>query len=150
MGMTRSKRPGAFLTDEEKARVASAIAAAEKETSGEIRVVISRKVRGGVLDAAKDAFRRLKMHETRERNAVLILVATVSRAFAILGDEGVHRHLGQEGWDHIRDGMAERFRQGDVAGGLVHAVSEVGTVLARHFPWRADDRDELPNDVVEE
>lgn len=147
---TRSTRPGAFLTGEEKARVASAIEAAEKETSGEIRVVISRKVRGGVLDAARDAFRRLKMHQTRERNGVLILIATASRNFAILGDEGVHRHLGQEGWDHVRDGMADRFRQGDAAGALAYAVSEVGAVLGRHFPRRSDDTDELPDEVVEE
>jgi uncharacterized membrane protein len=108
------------------------------------------KVRGGILDAARDAFRRLKMHETRDRNAVLILVATANRTFTILGDEGVHRHMGQEGWDHIRDGMAERFRQGDPAGALVYAVWEVGAVLARHFPWQEGDTDELSNEVVEE
>lgn len=148
--MNRSARPGAFLRSDEKAQVEAAIAQAERGTSGEIRVVISRRVKGDALEVARDAFQRLGMHETRERNGVLVLLATASRSFAILGDEGVHRHVGQDGWDHLRDGMAERFRRDDFGGGLAYAVEEVGRVLAEHFPRRADDRNELPNAVVEE
>lgn len=146
----RSRRPGGFLDGSERARVAAAVAAAEERTSGEIRVVIARKAKGEALAAAKEAFHRLKMHETRERNAVLILLATSSRSFAILGDEGVHRHVGQQGWDGIRNGMAERFRADDFAGGLAYGVESVGRVLAEHFPRRDDDANELPDDLVEE
>lgn len=148
--MSRSARPGAFLRPDEQSRVEAAIAAAEAGTSGEIRVVISRRAGDDALAAARDAFRRLRMHETRERNAVLVLLATASRKFAILGDEAVHRRVGQEGWERLRDGMAERFRRDDFGGGLAYAVEEVGRVLAEHFPRRDDDRDELPDAVVEE
>ncbi len=146
----RSRRPGAFLTPEEKARVEAAIAEAEKGTSGEIRVMITRKARGDPLEAARRAFERLGMHRTRERNGVLILLAVAERRFAILGDEAVHRLIGQEGWEHIRDRMAEYFRQDDFGGGLEYAVREVGRVLAEHFPHRPDDVNELPDQVVEE
>ncbi len=148
--MTRSSRPGAFLTPAEKQRVEAAIRAAEGRTSGEIRVLISRKVRGEPLEAARERFARLRMHETAERNAVLILLAVASRRFAVLGDEGIHRVVGQAGWDHLRDGMAERFRGGDFAGGLVYGVEGVAEVLREHFPWREGDVDELPNEVAEE
>jgi uncharacterized membrane protein len=134
----------------EKQAVEEAIAAAERETSGEIRVMVSRTVKGDPLEAAKERFTRLKMQQTRERNGVLILLAVASRRFAILGDQGVHRIVGQEGWDHIRDGMAERFRQDDFGGGLTYAVAEVAKVLKEHFPWQADDVNELPDQVVEE
>lgn len=146
----RSRRPGAFLNPDEAAAVAAAIAAAERRSSGEIRVVIARKAHGGALDEALRTFRRLKLHETAERNAVLILLCTASHSFAILGDEGVHRYVGQEGWDGIRTGMAERFRQDDFAGGLVYAVENVGRVLAEHFPCQGCDVNELPDAVVEE
>jgi len=148
--MSRSARPTAFLSPEERARVEAAVAAAELDTSGEIRVVISRRVKGDALDAALGVFRRLKMHETRERNGVLILLAAASRTFAILGDEGIHRFVGPEGWAHLRDGMAERFARDDFGAGLAYAVEEVGRVLRQHFPRREDDRDELPNQIVEE
>ena len=148
--MHRSARPTAFLSPEESAQVEAAIAAAELGTSGEVRVVISRRVKGDALDAAWGVFRRLEMHETRERNAVLILLAAASRTFAILGDEGIHRFVGAEGWAHLRDGMAERFGRDDFGGGLAYAVEEVGRVLRQHFPRREDDRDELPNQVLEE
>jgi len=147
---TRSGRPGAFLSAAEKEQVEQAIAAAERETSGEIRVLVSRTVRGDPLDAARERFARLKMDQTRQRNAVLILLAVASRRFAIWGDEGVHRIVGQEGWDHLRDGMTRHFQQDDFGGGLAYAVGEVAKVLKTHFPWQPDDLDELPNQVVEE
>lgn len=146
----RETKPGAFLTPAEKSRVEAAIAAAERVTSGEIRVLISRRVKGDPLAAARKVFHRLGMQRTRERNGVLILLASASRRFVILGDEGIHRAMGQGWWDGIRDGMAARFGGGDFAGGLVHGVEEAGRALAARFPWRPDDTNELPNEVVEE
>lgn len=146
----RKSRPTAFLTPEEKRRVETAIAEAERRTSAEIRVVISRRAQGDPLEAARRAFARLRMHETRERNGVIIYLATADRRFAIFGDEGVHRFVGQAGWESIRDGMAERFARGAFGEGLVYAVEQVGKVLAEHFPWREDDVNELPDEVVEE
>ena len=146
----RPDRPTAFLSADEKNRVEAAIRAAERRTSAEIRVVVSRKAKGDPLDAARRLFARLNMHETKERNGVLILLAVAERRFAIYGDEGIHRHLGQDGWERVRDGMAERFRNGDFAGGLVYAVEAVGRVLAEAFPWQEDDENELPDAVVEE
>ena len=148
--MARSRRPLAFLSAEDKERVQSAIAAAEGETSGEIRVVIARSVRGDALEAARRRFDRLGMHRTEERNGVLILLSVATRQFAIVGDEGVHRFVGPHGWEHIRDGMAERFRQGDFAGGLAYGAAEVGRVLQEHFPRHPGDVNELPDEVVEE
>lgn len=148
--MARRSRPGAFLTPEETSRVEAAIQEAERQTSGEIRVVISRTARGDPLEAARERFVRLRMHETGARNAVLVLLAVTDRCFAVLGDEGIHRLVGQQGWDHLRDGMEARFGQDDFAGGLAYAVAEIAKVLREHFPWREGDVDELPNEVVEE
>ncbi len=148
--MSRSGRPQGFLSAPEKQRLQAAIEAAEQRTSGEIRVLISRRASGDPLAAAARAFERLGMRATRDRNGVLILLAVADRRFAIYGDEGVHRHLGQEGWDRLRDEMATQFRAGEFVAGLLRAVEGVGEVLAAHFPPRADDVNELPDQVVEE
>lgn len=147
--MARSGRPERFLTDDERAAVEAAVAEAEASTSGEIRVVLDRRAFGDPLEEARKAFARLGMQATRDRNAVLVFLALRSRRFAIFGDEGVHRAMGQEGWDHLRDGMTERFQQDDFKGGLVYAVREVGRVLREHFPWREGDINELPDGVEE-
>ncbi len=147
--MERSARPERFLTEGERAAVEAAVAEAEAATSGEIRVVVNRRVLGDPLEEAQKTFARLGMHQTRDRNAVLVFLVLRSRRFAIFGDEGIHRFVGQEGWDRLRDGMAERFQRGDFGGGLVYAVREVGAVLREHFPWREGDVNELPDGVEE-
>jgi uncharacterized membrane protein len=43
--------------------------------------------------------------------------------------------------------MVERLRAGAARDAIVQAVQDVGAVLAREFPRRPDDIDELPDDV---
>lgn len=146
----RSNLPGSFLTTDEKAAVEKAIGEAEKVTSGEIRVLISRTVTGDILAEAANRFHKLGMDKTELGNGVLILLGVKSRAFAIYGGAGIHAHMGDEGWGKVRDGMSERFKAGDFGGGLVYAVTEVGRTLAEKFPCCAGDVNELSDEVVEE
>lgn len=148
--MDRIAKPARFLTEEEKKRVASAVGEAEGVTSAEIRVVLTDTFRADPLDEAGRWFAKLRMDKTRDRNGVLLLLAVKSRKFAILGDEGIHRFMGHEGWESVRDHMSERFRADDFAGGIERGVAEIGRVLAEHFPRRPDDVNELPNEVVED
>lgn len=146
----RSGSPGSFLTSDEKKMLEAAIKEAENGTSGEIRVMISGKAEGDALDTAKKRFTALGMHRTALRNGVLIFLATKSRSFAILGDEGIHRHVGDGGWACLRDGMADSFKKDLFGEGLAYAVREVGGILKKHFPVAPGDVNELPDEVVEE
>lgn len=130
-------------------RIQRAIAAAERQTSGELRVVIHRGRVEDPLAAAKAEFARLEMHLTRERNAVLIFVAPASHAFALYGDEAVHAKCGQAFWDELAATMTEHFKRAAFTDGLVLAIDRAGALLAQHFPRRPDDRNELPDDVID-
>jgi uncharacterized membrane protein len=130
------------------ARVQEAIAAAERRTTGEIRVTVSRFFWGDVRRVAERAFERLGMTRTRQRNAVLFFVVPSRRRFAVLGDEGIHARVGQEFWDAIATAVSARFREGDFTGGLVQGIESAGGQLAEHFPWDPSDVNELP-DVVD-
>lgn len=130
------------------ARVKAAIEAAERQTSGEIRVSVSPFFWGNVHRVAQQAFVRFGMHQTRERNGVLIFVVPARRRFTILGDEGIHAKVGQEFWDCVRDAMSGHFRHGHYTEGLLHGIEEAGRQLARHFPNAgAHDVNELKDDV---
>lgn len=129
-------------------RVKDAIAAAEKRTSGEIRVSIAPFFWGDVRQVAEKAFVRLGMTATKDRNGVLLFVVPSRRRFVVLGDEGIHTRVGQDFWETVAHAMSGKFREGDFTGGLVHGIHEVGEQLARHFPYAgARDENELPNEI---
>lgn len=129
-------------------RVKAAIASAERQTSGEIRVSVSRFFYGSVRRAAERAFERMKMRATRDRNGILFFVVPSRRRFVVLGDEGIHRRVGQDFWDKLVAVMAGDFREGKFNEGLICGIEECGRLLAAHFPYQGErDVNELPDDV---
>lgn len=144
MVMTRRKLLRLIDSD----RIKEAIQKAERRTSGEICVSVSRLFWGNVEKAADKAFGRLGMTRTKDRNGVLFFVVPSRRKFVVLGDQGIHAKVGQTFWRQVADRVSERFREGDFTGGLVKGIEEVGEQLAAHFPYdAASDVDELTNDV---
>lgn len=129
-------------------RVKAAIAAAERRSSGEIRVSIARFFWGGVRRAAERAFARLGMTATKDRNGILFFIVPARRKFVVLGDEGIHAKVGQEFWEALAAKMTGHFRAGEFTEGLVEAIDEAGRQLASHFPYdAAADVNELADDV---
>lgn len=127
-------------------RIKEAIRAAEKQTSGEIRVSVSPLFWGNVHKAAERAFVRLGMTQTRERNAVLVFVVPSRRKFVVLGDAGIHEKVGPDFWHRLVDVVSKKFREGNFTEGLVHGIAVVGEQLAIHFPHNVDrDKNELPD-----
>lgn len=151
---TRSALPRRFFTKAEQEQIVAAIAAAEKHTTGEIRVYIERSVKqvGHEQDAtyvrAREVFARLGMQRTEARNGVLVYLAVRSRRFAIVGDEELHRRVGDDYWLEIRDSLAADFATERFAEGLVAAITAIGDRLGDHFPPRSDDRNELTDDIA--
>ncbi len=129
-------------------KVREAIGEAERRTSGEIRVSVSRFFWGSVRKVAERAFDRLGMTRTKERNGILFFIVPSRRRFAVLGDEGIHAKVGQEFWDTVAAHLGEHFRKGEFTQGLVDAIGEAGERLAAHFPYDAEtDVNELPDDI---
>lgn len=129
-------------------RIEDAIRAAEHRTSGEIRVSIAPLFWGNIRRQAEKTFARLGMTRTQSRNGVLFFIVPSRRRFVVLGDEGIHRHVGDDFWRAIAAAMSESFRRGDFTEGIVRGVLEVGTKLAHHFPHQAgQDTNELPDEV---
>jgi uncharacterized membrane protein len=143
-------KPHHFLKSVDHDRIVSAIAGAEKRTSGEIRVFISRQKTEDAFHAAGLCFRRLKMDQTRSRNAVLIFIAPVSHRFAVIGDTAVHAKCGDNFWHEVVEGMESNLKRGDFTEALIHGVEKVGSLLAAQFPPDPNKQNSLPDAVVEE
>jgi len=130
--------------------VLAAIRAVESRSSGEVRVFITNR---GVDDPTADAwaaFAKLKMQRTAQRNAALVFIAPNARKFAIVGDEGLHRHCAEGFWNQLAEQLAGGFRKEDYTGALIRVIEQIGNVLAQHFPPQRDDHNELPDEIVRE
>ena len=140
-----------FLSKLEHDRILKAIRDAEAKTSGEIRVFIQRgKLNIDPLIAAQKKFQRLGMHQTPERNAILIFVAPRAHKFAVVGDQAIHEKCRDEFWQHIVEGMRKHFQNENFNDALVEAIKEIGKLLAAHFPKTPGNANEVPDEIVEQ
>ena len=137
-----------LLNDAEQLMVKQAIIAAEKHTSGEIRVYIANNSKQGTLDAAASVFAKLEMHKTAERNGVLIYVAIENKSFAIIGDVGINTKVPADFWESIKGEMQSYFVQGNFSTGLCTGIAMAGEALSQYFPYHTDDVNELGDDIV--
>jgi uncharacterized membrane protein len=141
-----------FFEGLDRPAIVEAIRRAESKGRGEIRVHLHR---GGVSDAQAEAvkvFEKLGMTKTEKRSGCLIFIAPEARAFAVIGDKGIHDSVGDDFWKGARDAAAARFAEGKFTEGIVAAVTTVGEALAKHFPKSEGEANpnELPDDVTED
>ncbi len=141
-------KPRHFLQQLDDKRIAAAIGEAERHTSGQIRVFISRKTDvTDALERAKARFMALGMDQTRDRNAVLIYFAPHTHQYAVIGDTAVHERCGDAFWRELVATMAGALKREAFTEAVILAVEKCGALLAEHFPPRPDGTDELPNEV---
>jgi len=148
--MTGAAAKGRFLSPADRKRVQDAIAAAERLTSGEIRLRVQPRCSGDPRADAESWFVRLGMSQTADRNGALIFVAWQDRQFAIVGDTGIHERVGAAFWRAAADTLTSHFAAGEFAAGLQAAVLALGEALATHFPRANDDANELSDEISEE
>jgi uncharacterized membrane protein len=135
-----------FIAQLDAARIEAAIANAERNTSGEIRVHVQPRAVGADLDTvARRTFERLGMTSTAQRNGVLLFIASEENRFVILGDSGIHEKVGTDFWNAIAARLHEDFKAGQFSEGIVRSVTSCGEQLKHFFPYQSDDVNELPN-----
>ena len=136
-----------FFTDIQQRDIQLAIENAESNTSGEIRVHLTKNCKQDVLKKSKQVFEKLKMHQTELRNGVLIFLAVEDRKFAIIGDKGINDLVEVDFWDSIRNRMTEEFKKDQFTVGLCQGIEMIGKKLKTNFPHQKDDKNELTNDI---
>ncbi len=137
-----------FLSALDQDRIVAAVAAAERETSGEIRIHIQPKATGGdARYVAERTFERLGMTKTALRNGVLLFIASEERVFAIVGDKGIDEKVPAGFWDEIAAKLTLRFGNGELTEGIIEAVTAAGQQLKTYFPRADDDVNELSDDI---
>ncbi|MHB8418229.1 MAG: TPM domain-containing protein [Myxococcales bacterium] len=102
-------------------------------------------------ERAERAFLHHHLDRTEKRAGVLIFASLFERQAVVLGDEGIHARMGDEGWRQTVAALVQGLRSGQLADGFCAAIALCGERLARHFPRRGPRKenelpDELPDD----
>lgn len=144
-----STKKKSFFTKEEEERMVEAIRSAELQTSGEIRLFVESKCSFiNPVDRAIELFGELNMHQTQDRNAVLLYIAIKDKQLAVFGDEGIHKRLGQTFWNDEVEKIIAQFNQNEISNGICNMIQAIGKALTHHFPHSIDDKNELSDGIV--
>lgn len=137
----------AHFTAADERALEQAIEQVESRTSAEVRIHVERRCPADVLDRAAECFEALNMHQTAARNGVLLYLAIKDRKFAVIGDVGIHQHVGDAFWEQVQIAARTPLASSRWTEGLLQATAAVGEALAEHFPVAADDVNELSNAI---
>jgi putative membrane protein len=111
---------------------------------------VPRATRTSACEAqARRQFLAHDLHGTEGRTGVLIFVSLAERYAEVLADTAIDRTVPDDFWRKTVDALTAGIGAGRLADALVRAVATCGDALAEHFPRRPEDRNELPDKVVE-
>lgn len=136
-----------MLDAAQQQKVLACIAAAERATSGELRVHLEASCSKEPVARAIEVFHQLGMQQTAQRNGVLIYLAFQDQKFAIIGDTGIDAKVPTNFWNSVRDRMLIHFKEKQIAEGLCEGITHAGQKLAEFFPPLTNDQNELSNDI---
>ena len=114
-----------------------------------LSLVPPRRKRATAERLARLQFYVQGVHATRDHSGVLFFVSLAEHHVEILADMGIHEKIGEARWQEIVDGFVERVRRGEVADGFTFAIRDCGESMAKHYPARPDDTDELSDGLIE-
>lgn len=140
-------KASSFFSRDQQSMILAAVGEAENETSGEIRVHIETRCPDDVLDRAAWIFKKLGMHKTAERNGVLFYLAVEDKKFAVIGDAGINAKVPAGFWDCVKELLKNEFVAGRFTEGLSEGIKLAGRQLKSHFPHKAEDRNELSDEI---
>ena len=104
-----------------------------------------RRVRRRAITVFKAAAER----RTVGRTGILIYLSMAERRAEIVADEAILAVTDGTTWGEAMAALLIAVKQGRVGDGMVAAISQVGVVLAEHFPRSATDANEIPDKLIE-
>ena len=99
-----------------------------------------------VWERAVRHFHESGVASTRDRTGILIFVSFLERRVELIADAGINAKIDPKEWQNIVDSIIEGVRTKQFVEKLELAVGKCGELLAKHFPIKPDDENELTNE----
>jgi putative membrane protein len=100
-----------------------------------------------VNQRALQAFAEEGVSNTRDRSGVLVFLSEAEHRVVLLADPGIDARVDKDEWQSDGDSLVAAIERGEAGQGLVVAIERIGGILAEAFPPRANDENELPDEV---
>jgi putative membrane protein len=94
-------------------------------------------------------FRASTERRTRAKTGVLLYLSLAEHRAEIVADEAIHSKVAPEVWGDAMAALIAAVRDGRPGDGMAEAVTQIGKVLAEHFPRSDGDTNELPDRLIE-
>jgi len=101
-----------------------------------------------VRDRALASFYDKGLHKTRDESGVLFFISLFEHKVWVLADRGIYEKIRPETLQAYAHDIAAGIKVGKAADILCQSIADVGDLLARHFPVKPDDSNELANEVI--
>lgn len=112
------------------------------------RLAIPGKVSlGRVLIAAHHAFDSLHVRNTSGEEGVVIFVSLFEHRVCVWADKAVSDKIPEAAWKEACETLVKGLKDGKARDGFVEAIRKLGDVLAKDFPVRPTDVNELSNEL---
>lgn len=112
-------------------------------------IVPAKTMQKKVYERAVLHFMNSGISYTRDRTGILIFISLLERKVVLLADSGINEKIEQSRWQQIVDNVVAGIKRGDFTDHLVKSIHDCGEILIKHFPIKADDENELYNEIEE-
>jgi len=136
------------------ARIAQAVAAAEREHSGEIRVVIEATPglafafsKFTARDRALQVFAQERVWDTEHNNGVLLYLLLAERDAEIVADRGLNGKVRVEEWEEVCRHLEHEYQHAGLVHAVCEAVHKIGELVRRSFPGSSPAH-QLPDEPI--
>ncbi|MBU1055126.1 MAG: TPM domain-containing protein [Proteobacteria bacterium] len=108
----------------------------------------TKRIDEAVKERAVRAFYEKGLYKTRDETGILIFISILEHRVWILGDKGINEKIAPEFWSKIAKELSEGIKRKEQGKAASHAIEECGKELAKYFPIKHDDTNELSNEVM--
>lgn len=113
-----------------------------------LSLVGKKRLEEAVRERAIRAFFEKGLYRTREETGILVFISLLEHKVWILGDRGINQRIDQHLWITIAGNLADKIRANCAFEGLCITIEKLSAMLAEHFPKKADDTNELPDEMI--
>lgn len=98
---------------------------------------------------AYETFNILGLQKTTNHQAVMIYVSVHERYVQILTDSAISSKIDNGVWQATIDRFTIKVKNREFEKGFTEAIEEIGEILIEKFPIQENDKNELPNHLIE-
>lgn len=132
--------------------IEKAIERSETQHRGEVRFAAEAALDAPALLAGQVAreraiavFSELRVWDTEENNGVLIYLLLADHDIEIVADRGINARVSAAEWEQICRRMESGLARGEFGPAILAGIEDISRLLARYYPPRPGDRNELPD-----